>query len=340
MENKQLSIMKREEYPIEVRRMAQDIKDLLPNGNRLNDFEALALAKVGATYGLNPFNGEVWFLKDKDGTPRGIMAGIKGHRRSAHKEIEREGGAASNYWPEFDVMTPDQKKLYLIPDNALAFICRLYDTVTLRTYSETVERLFKAGAPWADIKNILGDRPFTSGVGFYTSGEPTKMKPHQCAMKRAEADALKRRFDLPFEGGAGTEGDNDTDNGNHPATVEDSPEVIEARMRAASKALYGDDGDGDLVTVATGAVDRGPHWTEPPAQINLEGVTEIPYTPDKWTIETANAVKTKKGTLLGEIGADGLVLVIEKTADDEIRSAAQFRLKWLEQNAHAEAVTE
>lgn len=243
----QTAIMKRDEYPIEIRRMAQDIKDLLPNGNKLQDFEALALAHSAQALRLNPFTGEIWYIPG-----HGLMAGIKGHRRTAHEQIEKAGGAASSYWPEFDLMTPEQKKQYLIPDNALGFICRLYDTVTLRTYSETVERLFKAGAPWTDIKHIVGDRPYTIGVGFYQPGEQTRMKPHQCGMKRSEADALKRRFDLPFEGGAGTANDADTDNGGNAQaefTVE-TPEEIQAKMKIASKSVRGDQGD----------IDLGPGW--------------------------------------------------------------------------------
>ena len=254
----QTAIMKRDEYSIEIRRMAQDIKDLLPNGNKLQDFEALALAHSAQALRLNPFTGEIWFIPG-----HGLMAGIKGHRRTAHEQIERAGGAASSYWPEFDLMTPDQKKQYLIPDNALGFICRLYDTVTLRTYSETVERLFKAGAPWADIKHIIGDRPYTIGIGFYQSGEQTRMKPHQCGMKRAEADALKRRFDLPFEGGAGTVNDADADNGGNAQgefTVE-TPEEIQARMQTASKSLRGDQGD----------IDLGPEW--PPTEYSANTAT-------------------------------------------------------------------
>jgi len=250
----QTAIMKRDEYPIEIRRMAQDIKDLLPNGNKLQDFETLALAHSAQALRLNPFTGEIWYIPG-----HGLMAGIKGHRRTAHEQIEKAGGAASSYWPEFDLMTPVQKKEYLIPDNALGFICRLYDTVTLRTYSETVERLFKAGAPWADIKHIIGDRPYTIGVGFYQSGEQTRMKPHQCGMKRAEADALKRRFDLPFEGGAGTTNDTDTDNGGNSQGefIVETPEEIQAKMQTASKSLRGDQGD----------IDLGPMWppTEYPA---------------------------------------------------------------------------
>ena len=242
----QTALMKRDDYPADVRRLAQDIKDLLPNGNKLQDFEALALAQSARALRLNPFIGEIWYIPG-----HGLMSGIKGHRRTAHEQMHTtEGGG--NYWPEFDVMTPEQKKQYLVPDTALGFICRLYDSATLRTYSETVERLFKAGAPWVDIKQILGDRPYTVGVGFYQVGESSRMKPHQCAMKRAEADALKRRFDLPFEGGAATPSDNDTDNGAFVVeSGDESAAEIQAKIqagKAASATLRGDAGNIDLGT--------------------------------------------------------------------------------------------
>jgi len=287
----QTAIMKRDEYSIEIRRMAQDIKDLLPNGNKLQDFEALALAHSAQALRLNPFTGEIWYIPD-----HGLMAGIKGHRRTAHEQIEKAGGAASSYWPEFDLMTPEQKKQYLIPDNALGFICRLYDTVTLRTYSETVERLFKAGAPWADIKHIIGDRPYTVGVGFYQSGEQTRMKPHQCGMKRAEADALKRRFDLPFEGGAGTTNDADTDNGGNAQGefIVETPAEIQARMQTASKSLRGDQGD----------IELGPIWssTDLPEVTPEPGheppMPEPPEPPEKPVpIKSANGPITKRAAI-------------------------------------------
>ena len=46
--------------------------------------------------------------------------------------------------------------------------------------------------------NMIGRSPYTEGVGIFKKGSATRMEPIQCAMKRAEADAIKKRFDVEF----------------------------------------------------------------------------------------------------------------------------------------------
>jgi hypothetical protein len=226
--------------------LALRIRDLMPGGNKLTLPESLALAQVALIHGLDPFNGELWYLKKKDGTPIGLMAGIKGHRRAARVQIEREGGGA--HWCEFDLLTKEEKAALFIPDNALAFRCRLFDSINLRTYSEAVERLMKSNVPWDDVKAMLGARPYNVGYGYFTPGEPTLMKPGACAMKRSEADALKRRFDLPFGDGVGQSRDQDDDHADaidaeYKITGPTDPETVTAKREAVGAALYGSDPD-------------------------------------------------------------------------------------------------
>lgn len=227
----------------EVVSLSERIRALLPGGNRLTPQEAQSLAQVALLHGLDPFNGEVWYLKDKSGNSLGVTAGIKGHRRAAHRQIDKQGG---NYWCEFDQLSPDEKKALAMPENAIAFRCRLFDSVSIRLYTETIERLCKAGVPWESVKELVGERPYNVGYGFYTPGELTKMKPAACGMKRAEADALKRRFDLPFGSAVGAPQDADE----HVFQVTDgvfesaeTPAQIQSKMQTASRSLRGDQGD-------------------------------------------------------------------------------------------------
>jgi len=232
--------------PAEVASLSNRIRELMPGGGKLTPIEAQSLAQVALLHRLDPFNGEVWYLKDKNGNPIGLMAGSKGHRRAAHRQLDSEGGG--NFWCEFDQLSPEEKKALAMPADALAFRCRLYDSIALRLYTEQVERLCKAGVPWESVKVMVGDRPVTVGYGFCTLGEPTRMKPAACGMKRAEADALKRRFDLPFGSavGAAQDADADTVEGEYTTTPEPEsgkqPTAVSTRT-AGSQALYGDADD-------------------------------------------------------------------------------------------------
>jgi len=190
----------------EVRELTERLKLMLPGGGKLTQNEIRALAQASIIHGLDPFNGEIYFLKDRDGTPHGMMIGIKGLRKKAHEQVK------GNYWLNFrEITNEDERNRLHIPEDALAFEARLFDSENIRLYVEAVSQLLKAGIPWEAVKEMIGDRPYTPGIGIFRKGEKTKMEPVQCAMKRAEADAIKRRFDVPFglavdvESGADTE---------------------------------------------------------------------------------------------------------------------------------------
>ena len=172
----------------ELREIASRVQLMAPGGKKLNENEALALAQGAVAHGLDPFNGEIWFIPGS-----GLMTGIKGLRKAAREQIE------GNFWTEFHEITdPDERNLFMIPDQALAFKCIIRDSETIRTYSEGWKTLKEDGVPVDLIPDVLGKRPYSTGIGYIKKGESTKMDPVQVAMKRSEADALKRRFDLPF----------------------------------------------------------------------------------------------------------------------------------------------
>jgi len=207
---------------------------MMPGAQRLTKVEALSLAQAAVAHGLDPFNGELWFLKDKSGKPLGLMAGIKGHRRSAHRQMKEEGGG--NYWPDFDVLDTDEKAMLGIPPDALAYRCRIRDTHTIEHYVSQIERLLKAGLDWDIVSDLVGSRPYTEGIGYAQRSERSKMTLVQRAMKRAEAEALKRRFDLPFGVAVGTTDSLDVIEGEFITEEQDSqPRISQEAAEKAAK---------------------------------------------------------------------------------------------------------
>ena len=186
----------------DVRELAERLQMMMPGAQALSEVQALTLAQAAVAHGMDPFNGELWYIPGS-----GLMAGIKGHRRAAHEQMAREGGG--NYWPEFERLDVDECTRLGIPDDALAYRCKIRDTRTINHYTDQIKDLMAAGLPWEAVETIVGFRPYTEGVGYALKTERSKMTLVQRAMKRAEADALKRRFDLPFGAAVGVKGDTD-----------------------------------------------------------------------------------------------------------------------------------
>jgi hypothetical protein len=189
-----------------VRELAERIKLGVPGGRKLDASEAIVLAQVAAAHGLDPFTGEVWYIPGS-----GPAIGIKGLRKVAAQAAARDGGA---YWTEFrQIVDPKELARLAMPENALAFECRVFDTASIRGYAASIEAMTRAGCTFEQAQQMIGQRPATVGMGYWTPGEATKMKPAQAAMKRAEADALKRRYHIPFAFGDDT----------HPEGAGDAP---------------------------------------------------------------------------------------------------------------------
>lgn len=187
----------------EIRELVQRLKIMAPGGMDLTDNEALALAQYSFSMGLNPLVGECWFIKDKNGRPLGMMPGIKGYRRKAQEQSAAKG---SDYWLEFEEITsPEERALMHIPEGALAVKSRLYELHKTQAYAASAKQLAEAGAPWKEIRGIIGDKPYVEGISFIKDSEMKSLEkgrlqmPHiQRARKRSEAHALKQAFHLPF----------------------------------------------------------------------------------------------------------------------------------------------
>lgn len=244
----------------DVRELAERLQKMMPGAKALTPPEALSLAQASLAHGLDPFNGELWWIPGS-----GLMAGIKGLRRGAHRELEKEGGG--NYWPEYEQLDVDEKTALGIPPDALAFRCKIRDTQTVNHYVSEIERLLAAKVPWEVVEQIVGSRPYTEGVGYAEKRERSKMTLVQRAMKRAEADALKRRFDLPFGASVGISTDSNATVVSEFVTEEQGePETPEQTLAKNRAILHGEDDDildgvvEDAEPESVASAESGPEW--------------------------------------------------------------------------------
>jgi hypothetical protein len=184
----------------EIMSLARRIKVMIPGGSKLSDAEAQALAQVSLVTKCNPFIGEIWYIPGK-----GPMIGIKGARRHGNEQIEEAGGKTAYWFPDLKVCSGEEAGYKGdIKDLASAWKCIITDSVTTMQYQkmmmETISLLRDSGStdPIKDAKEIVGKKPEWVGYGFSTVSESTRMSKQAAAMKRAESDALKKKFYIPF----------------------------------------------------------------------------------------------------------------------------------------------
>ena len=182
----------------EVKELAERIKSMLPGGTKYTNEEALTLAQISVAHDLDPFNGECWLIKsEKSGKVYGALIGIKGQRKHAKRQ--------ANYWgfgPDGGftrILDPKKLEDYGATTEDIVYEYRIMDEVTSEGWTRAVRGYKEVGIPMEMAMEMAGNPPVTLGVGVFKQGEQTKMKPNQCAMFRAEKDALKRRFDVQFK---------------------------------------------------------------------------------------------------------------------------------------------
>lgn len=175
-----------------LKEMSDRLRKMMPSAQQFSEGEALAVAQVALAHGLDPFTGEVWGLKSQDGKWYGVMVGIKGLRKSANREAAAEDTV---FWTEIIQVEPQTVGAQ---PGAIAYTCILRDTKRMQAYGKSLAILTGAGISASDARAMIGNAPQVVGVGIATSDERSKMGIHARAKKRAEADALRQRFDIHF----------------------------------------------------------------------------------------------------------------------------------------------
>lgn len=220
----------------EIKEMAERLQAMMPGTTRLDATEARTVAQIAVAHGLDPFNGEVWGIKGENNKWYGVMVGIKGLRKAARREADRNG---SNYWTELRQVKPET---YNANAGAIVYECILRDTASVQAYGKSINILTSSGMPYKEAVEVLGPAPKYVGIGIASPDERSKMGIHQRAKKRAEADAIRQAYDVNFTG-ASVLGDSIPDDAQPVGFADDdAPQAIEAQYRdepamTASEAL-------------------------------------------------------------------------------------------------------
>lgn len=196
----------------EARKFAKRLKYMIVNGQKLSDQEVYALAHYCASNQLNPFAQEAYYMP---GT--GPVTGIVGFRRKAQEalmsEIEQwsrmgiKFDGPQNYWLEKRPATHDEA---MFMDGDIAMHVTLHDSMARKQWQKSLfaamRELRDAGcSDFMECKKIaeemIGLEPVWTGVGvvcqgekFSRDGSPEKYNRVERAEKRAEKQALKKRF--------------------------------------------------------------------------------------------------------------------------------------------------
>jgi len=222
-----------------IEQFARRIKKCVPNGSKLQDDEALALAQIAVSTDLSPFVGELFYIPGK-----GPHIGIEGLRRKASEQ-----STYSLAPPR--AMDDEEIKEHGLKQGDVGRVAELYRHDVL---AKAVEINKAAGEPVIPIRPVVG-------IGIWGKGEqvPKGKSPAWVASKRAEADALKKGFNIiiPFH-----------ENGEWLPVAEG--EVVEAevvRREAAVNAGRHDQTDGaapadygDLVAMYKNGEREKPPW--------------------------------------------------------------------------------
>ena len=182
----------------EIKALGKRIRIMMPGGSHYTENEALMLAQLAIAHNLNPFNSEVWLIKNKKtGEALGAIIGIKGLRKHAKRQCDYWGFGDNGGFRH--ITNEEELKKYNCTTADTVYEYTLGDDVTQKRWLEGIKSLRADGFDQNDAREMMGQKsPVTRGIGIFKSGELSKMKPNQCAMFRAEKDALKRRFDVDF----------------------------------------------------------------------------------------------------------------------------------------------
>lgn len=204
----------------EVRELVERLRAGYPDAKKIPARGFVALATMALAHGLDPWNGEVWIIYNEHKDDTSIHVGIKGLRKAARKQLpERE-----HYYTRFKRILPGEYKELGLPDNTeLAERCFITRTDVAGRYMELLEKMIALTGDVSQAIEHLGPIPAYEGIGVVLKGDKSQMTRPQLVKKRAESDALKRAFDLPFDPPTNHEDDDvingeawETNNGGKP----------------------------------------------------------------------------------------------------------------------------
>ena len=243
----------------EIELMAERIIWLMPGSVNYTKPEAFMMAQLCIAHDLDPFNGEAWLIKDNSGRVLGMLIGIKGLRKHAKRQANYWGVGANGGFRH--IINEDELKEYNATLADTVYVYEITDEPTQDKWIEGLTSLRMAGFDQDDARTMMGDKPpSTLGIGVYKKGESTKMKPNQCAMFRAEKDALKRRFDVGFVIPAPSIEDTRIGDGVEYPTTDEILQELAANMEDKDGEA---NGEGEYVEATFEEVEDPEHGEEP-----------------------------------------------------------------------------
>jgi len=277
----------------EIKELGFRLQKMMPSAQAFTADEALAVAQIANAHQLDPFNGEVWGIKGSDGKWYGVMVGIKGLRKCARRAATEENGS---YWLDFVPSEP--KKYHVEQQGAVVYECHLRDSVNMQAYGQAVHSLTSSGIPYKEAVEMVGPAPVVIGIGIAWPAEKSKMSLHQRAKKRAEADALKVRYDVDFGSGV-------------KVTVEDQADMV--TVEAENLPDDFDQGvDGDYPPVE--------HKSE------LQNLSELGFDTDEMPIEQAQE-PTKKVSRITRTDVTLLAEIVGQNIAENVHEAKNMMNK-------------
>lgn len=191
--------------------------------------EYIALATMSMAHNLDPFNGECWIIPGN-----GVMAGIKGLRKAADAQLP--DGAYRN--PILRLLQHSEYTKYAIPDDTeIAAICELTRSDATQKWVGQLSQLTALGMPYEEALKNFEPRPVWVGIGIVKKTDKSKMARIQLVFKRAEADAMKKAFNLPFNIDLSNEGfDSEPIEGEYAEYPAEQPEAA-AEAEPAEKPV-------------------------------------------------------------------------------------------------------
>lgn len=179
-----------QQLPPRAMEIVQQLKLMVSNGQKLAAEEILTLASFAYREGLDPLNGECWYIKGK-----GCMVGIKGLRRKATEALGRE----DVWYPEFRDIT----KTYDPTDVELlyAYECTIRNTRATARWIHLQDEAKSLNLTGEQTIEVFGHPPVWRGVGVVHKKEyvsPTYPQTTRCK-KRAEAAAINAMMGFGYD---------------------------------------------------------------------------------------------------------------------------------------------